>query len=382
MNMQGMARPLLVYEVTGSAALLGITAIVGSIPMILLSPIGGTLADRVKKKYVVLGGGLWSVFMALLIAILLTLGFFDSSRPASQWILVAACSLDGIGAGLCGPSFQAMIREIVGAERVMNALSLGSLGGNILRMAIPVLAGVMITAFGFAIVFYIVAGLVFFGNVFIALIPATPPQAAGGGGARRAWTDIAEGFRYVRHEPTLLLILSVMLIVAMLSMPCGVLMPVFADDILKVGATGLGKLTSISGVGATIVSFVLASMPNRRRGIMMLAATLFGAITITVFSFSTIWYLSLVVIFFMGMADTVRQTLGNTLLLYYADHEHWGRVVSVQAMAFGLSGMGALAASLLADRIGVRWAAGGFAIALVAVSIGLTAFSPRLRRLN
>ena len=381
MHMQGLARPLLVYELTGSTAMLGISAVVGSIPLILISPIGGTLADRIKKKYVVLCGQIWSVILAVTLAILLTLGYLEQGHAAAWWILIGASLLDGIGAGLTGPSFQAMVREIVGAERVMNAMSLNSLGMNVLRIVIPLLTGILIEAYNFAIIFYIMTGIISLGTVFIALIPATPPQVAVGT-AKRAWIDIKEGFRYVRNQPSLFLVLALLLVVVLLSMPLGVMMPVFADDILKVGAEGLGKLQSAAGVGATIISVVLASMPNKRRGMMLLVASFFVGITMTLFSFSTIWYVSLVVLFFMGIADTVRMTLGNTLLLYYAKHEYWGRVVSVQAMIFGLSGIGALAASLLAERVNVQWVTGGFAFALIVVSIAMTVFTPRLRKLD
>jgi len=200
MHMQGLARPLLVYELTGSTAMLGISAVVGSIPLILISPIGGTLADRIKKKYVVLCGQIWSVILAVTLAILLTLGYLEQGHAAAWWILIGASLLDGIGAGLTGPSFQAMVREIVGAERVMNAMSLNSLGMNVLRIVIPLLTGILIEAYNFAIIFYIMTGIISLGTVFIALIPATPPQVAVGT-AKRAWIDIKEGFRYVRNQP-------------------------------------------------------------------------------------------------------------------------------------------------------------------------------------
>jgi MFS family permease len=381
MHMQALARPLLVYEVTGSTAMLGISAVVGSIPLILLSPIGGTLADRFKKKYIVLCGQMWSVVLAATLAILLTLGYLEQGHPASWWILVGACLLDGVGAGLAGPSFQAMVREIVGADKVMNAMSLNSLGMNVLRIVVPLVTGLLIEAYSFTVVFYIMAGIILLGTVFIGLIPATAPQLTHGT-AKQAWADIAAGFRYIKNEPSLFLVLLLLLIVVLLSMPLGVLMPVFADDVLKVGADGLGKLQSAAGIGATIISVILASMPNKRRGMILLVASFFVGITMALFSFSSFWYLSLVAIFFMGIADTIRMTLGNTLLLYYARHEYWGRVVSVQAMIFGLSGIGALLASLMAEKVNVQWVTGGFAVALIVVSVALTAFTPRLRKLD
>jgi MFS family permease len=195
-------------------------------------------------------------------------------------------------------------------------------------------------------------------------------------------TAIKEGFTYVRREPTLMAILAFLFVVVLLSMPYGVLMPVFSDDILNVGATGMGILLSVSGAGATLISLVLASLPNKKRGLLLLAgAVLLGAALIG-FSFSAVWYASLVLIFFVGLGDAVRMTVGNTLLLYYSDHTHWGRVMSVQTMQWGLSSLGAVFAGVLAQAVGVQWAIGGFAIVLVVVAVSTAVFVPRLRRLD
>jgi MFS family permease len=381
-NMLMMARSLLVYRLTGSAALLGITSVTNFLPLVFLSPLGGALADRLPKKYVILAGQLSSVVMALLIAVPLSMGYLQHSNHASWWLLIASFVLDGIAIGLTGPSYQAIVREIVEGEQVMNAVALNGLGQNILRVVAPLATGFIINAFGFATVFYIAAGLCLASTFFIALIRPAPLEKTVAPGIRRSWTDIKLGISYLRGEPALMIVLIFLLAVVFLSMPYGMLMPVFADDVLKVGATGMGFLLSVSGIGSMLVSVVLASVPNRKRGVILLGGTMLLAATLTAFSFSTLWSASLVLVFFVGLGDSVRMTVGNTLLLYYADQAFWGRVMSLQAMCFGISSLGVIPASLLAQRIGVQWAIGGFSAALIIVTALTFVFAPRLRRLN
>ena len=367
--MLGMARSLLVYRLTGSVALLGIASVTNFLPLIFLSPLGGALADRLQKKYVVLAGQLSSIVMALLVAIPLSTGYLSPENHASWWVLIASYVLDGIGIGLTGPSYQAIVREIVTADHVMNAVALNSLGQNVIRFAAPLATGFLISSLGFTEVLFVVAGLFLLGNVFILLIPAASLEYQGEVGKRRSWSEIQRGLSYVRSRPDLAIVLGFLFLAVLLSMPYGSLMPVFADDVLKVGERGMGILISVSGVGAMLVSLMLASMSNRRRGAVMLAGSLLLGLTLVVFSFSKSWYLSLFMIFFIGMGDTVRMTVGNALLLYYSDHEYWGRVMSIGAASFGLSSLGVVLASFVAQKVGVSWAVGGLAAMLCVVTV-------------
>jgi MFS family permease len=381
-NMQGMARSLLVYRLTESAALLGLSTVVNFLPLIFLSPLGGILADRFKKKYVVMAGQLLQICNSLLIAISLTLGFMDKGHPASWWILGATFLIDGVNMGLTGPSFQAMVREIVGAEQVMNAVALGSLAMNVLRFLAPLATGFIIAGFGFATVFYIMAGLLVTGVIFISFIPAVAPEIPAGPRRVKSLAEIKAGFAYVRNQPNILWVLAFSSIVLLFSMPYGSFLPIFADDILKVGETGYGMIISASGFGATLVSVVIASMPNRKRGILMLSGAIALGAMLAGFAFSKVYLLSLVFIFMVGVADTTRNTVANALLLYYSEHEYWGRVMSVQAMVFGLSALGILGASFVVERVGAPMVIGVLALALGVFAIFVTAFAPRLRRLD
>ena len=379
MNMQMMARSLLIYRLTGSAAILGIMSLAHAVPMLLFSLFGGVIADRVQKKYVIIAGQVGSAVVSLGVALALTLGYLSVESAGSWWILVVASILQGTIMGLMMPSRQAIMREIVSVEQLMNAVSLTTMGMNALQLFAPALTGFLIDAFDFEAVYYVMTASYLMGVVFIAFMPPTSAITLR---HSSALTNIKEGVNYIRHETTLLLILAFTLFAVLLSMPYFVLLPIFADDILKVGATGMGWLMSISGIGAIIGSATLASLPNKKRGLMLLASGVIMGLALVSFSFSSSYSLSLAIMVFVGLGQTGRMTLANTLLQYYVEDEYRGRVMSIYMMQFGLSSFGAFAAGLLADSVGVQWAVGGFAMVLVLLSILLLAFLPRIRNLD
>jgi MFS family permease len=379
MNMQLIARSLLVYRITGSAAVLGAMSLAHALPMLFLSLFGGVIADRVQKKYVMLAGQAGSALVALGVGVMLSLGFLSGENPGSWWILAVGSVFQGTIMGLMMPSRQAIVPELVGDEQLMNALSLGNMGTNSIRLFAPALAGFLIEAFDFQAVYFTMAGVYALAVVFISFLPPTSTISLRGTGAL---ADIKEGVRYLRHQTTIVLILLFTLVAVILSMPYMMLMPIFTEDILKVGAGGMGILLSVSGAGAIVGSLVLASLPNRRRGLMLLVSCLVMAGALAGFAFSESWPLSLGLIVFLGLGQTGRMTLGNTLIQYYVDDEYRGRVMSIYMMEFGLTSFGTFAAGVMAESLGVQWVVGGLAYALIFISIAAIAFVPRIRRLD
>ena len=379
MNMQMFARTWLVYRLTGSPAIMGAMSFAHAIPMLTLSLFGGVIADRVQKKNVMLIGQASSAVVALGVAFSLTLGYLSPERAGSWWILVVASVLQGTIMALMMPSRQSILPEIVGEEELMNAVSLNMLGMNLLRLVAPAATGLLIKDLGYGAVYYVMTGMYVIAVAFIAFIPPTSTITVRGAGAL---SDIKEGINYIRHETTILLILVFTLFVVILSMPYMLLMPVLCVEVLKVGEGQGGVLMSVSGIGAIIGSLTLASLPNKKRGLMLLVSSFVLGLTLAGFSFSTWWYLSLGLMVFVGLAQTGRMTLGNTLLQYYVEDEYRGRVMSIYMMEFGLMSFGTFAAGLLAEAMGAQWALGGFAIVLVFLSILALALVPRLRKLD
>ncbi len=379
MNMQMMARSLLIYRLTGSAVILGAISLANAVPMLFLSLFGGAIADRVQKKYVLIAGQLGSAVVSLGIALTLTFGYLSVEHAGSWWILIVASMLQGTIMGLMMPSRQSILREIVSGEQLMNAVSLTTMGMNALRLFAPAVTGFLIDAFAFEAVYYTMTGSYLMAVVFIAFMPLTSTIIHSDSSAL---ASIKEGIKYVQHEITILLILVFVLFVVILSMPYMFLMPIFTEDILKVGATGMGTLLSVSGGGAIVGSVILASLPNKKRGVMLLASGVILGLALVSFSFSSSWYLSLALIVLVGLGQTARMTLANTLLQYYVSDGYRGRVMSIYMMEFGLMSFGTFAAGMIAESIGVQWAVGGFAMVLVFLSILAFIFLPRIRKLD
>lgn len=385
MNMQMIAGGMLLKRLTGSPAILGAMSFANAIPMLTLALLGGVIADRVQKKYVLLLGQVAFGLVSLGIALALTFGYLGPDRAGSWWILVVSSILQGATMGLAMPSRQAIINDIVEEEELMNAISLNFMGMNSLQLFAPALAGLMVDRFGFESVYYTMTGLYIMAVVFFALMPPVVTKSV-----RRetAFRSIKQGFQYVYREKTIRVLLILSFIAVVLSMPYGMLMPFFADDIFKfssgkaVGAGGLGMLMGISGTGAIAGSLVLASLPNKKRGLMLLVGGIILGVALAAFAFNEIWPLALLLIIFVGLGGTIRMSLTNTLIQYYVDDEYRGRVMSLFMMQFGLSSFGIFAAGLVAQAVGVQWAVGSFAMVLVAVSVLTLIILPQIRKLD
>jgi MFS family permease len=379
MNMQMVTRSLLLYRLTGSAALLGVMSLANAIPTLFFSLFGGAIADRVQKKQVLVLSLIFSAVVSLGVALALTTGYLSRENSGSWLILIASSVVQGIIMGIMMPARQAIIPDIVSREQLMNAVALNTLGMNVLRLIAPAVAGFLIDGFDFSSVYYVMTALNLYAAGLIHFVPVTNRTTYSG---NSIMADIQDGFRYIRRESTILLILFFTLFVVVLSMPYQQLLPIFVDDILKVGATGMGVLMSVSGAGALVGSLVLASSPNKKRGTILLASGLISGVSLIIFSLSTSWSLSLTFIVFIGLGQTARGTISNALLQTYVEGAYIGRVMSIYMMEFGIVGLCTFFAGVMAEVIPVQYVVGGFALVLVILSILALAFIPSVRKLD
>lgn len=381
MQIEMVARGVLIYQITGSGTILGVMALAQSLPMLTASFLGGVMADRIPKKQLMVAGMASNAVIAGVIALAIAGGFVGSGNPTlAVWILVVAGLFKGAVQGLIMPARQSIIPELVGRDQVMNAMALNNLGMNVLRFTAPAMAGYAVVWWGYESVYYIMTSLFVAATLSALGLPKTPvvaPQQQ-----TRAIDDVMGGFQYARREPTIALILGFTLFVVLCSMPYMMLLPVFTEDVLHKGAAGMGILVSVSGIGAIAGSLVLASLPNKHRGTMLIVSSLVLGVALTVFAFSTIWTLSLVAIVFVGLGQTGRMTLSGTLLQHYVEDEYRGRVMAIYMMEFGLTSLSVFVAGIMADRIGIQWSIGGLSILLVALTLVVWVASPRLRALQ
>jgi MFS family permease len=379
MNMQILARSYLIHDLSSSGTILGLSALANAIPMLLFSLPGGTLADRVPKKYILIYTQIGSALLSLAVALCLSFGYLSAEKAGSWWILIAAAGIEGVLMGLMMPARQAIIAEIVEPARIMNAVSLNTMGMNALRILAPAAAGFLIEGVGYELIYYVSTALYVAATICIILIPKTTVQYKGSGNALK---DILDGLNYIKREKTIMLIIVATLFVMLCGIPFMQLMPMITSDILKVGPSGMGILMSVSGAGAIVGSATLASLPSRKRGAILLAAGAVMGVALVAFAFSRSWVLSIILVIFVGLGQSSQRTAGNALIQNYTEAEYRGRVMSFMMMELGFSSLGVFFAGVLADAVGIQWSIGGLAIALVIMSVILTVGTKRLRRLD
>jgi MFS family permease len=367
MSMQIVSNPYLIYYLTNSPALLGTMSLVSAGPMIIVSIFGGAFADRLRKKSILIAGMSSFIVVSLGIGIALATDMLNKENPASWWILIIASFIQGSIMGMMMPALQAIIPEIVNRDQLMNAIAMNTMGMTLLNLLAPVIAGFIIgDNHNYSTVYFVMAGLYAAALTFILLIPARGKIIATG---NNILADIQQGFRYIKKDPLISRVLIFTLVVVVLAMPFQQLMPIFTDDILKVGPPGMGLLMTVSGAGALIGSLFLAAMPSKKRGILLLGSGILAGAALVIFSFSAIMAVSMIVIFFIGLAQTFRNTIGSALLQTYTEDAYMGRVMSIMNMQWGLMSVCTFLAGILAETVPVQWVLGSLSILLVILSI-------------
>ncbi|NNF98185.1 MAG: MFS transporter [Desulfobacteraceae bacterium] len=396
MNMQMVARSWFIYELSGSAIMLGAISLCSALPLLTVSLFGGVLADRMRKKDILVAAQIASALVAFMIAVSITLGKIS-------WVhLFIAAFLQGVVMSLMMPARQAIIHELVGEDTLMNAIALSTAAMNLLRLTAPAFAGFFIALWDIEGVYYIMSVLYMIGFFVAILLPKTKTIQFKNRGTVHEVKDV---LRYIRGNKNVMAILFLTLVGTILSMPYMFLLPIFAKDIFMVEAASFGTLVSlpvvgsllmaltessarqgllisISGIGALAGSLIIASMSNKNRGLFFLLSLLLSSISLVIFSTTSSYLLALVVFIPLGFGHSGRLVLSNTLLQSNTDDQHRGRVLSVYYMNWGITLSGVFLVSVLADLFGIRLALGGSAALLAVVTLYYLFFTPRIRSLD
>jgi MFS family permease len=358
--------------------------------MLLLSLPGGSIADRLPKKMVVQLAQVGSALFSLAVTIAIIIGYLNPAHPESWWVLIACSVLQGADMALQMPSRQAILSELVSEKHLMNAISLNNLGMNVFRIFMPALAGFVVDEFGPAVAYGLMTSFYVVAALCMIFVPEThnPHKLR----KQSSLADIKDAWRYTRSEKAIFIVLVFTIFATVLGAPYMQLLPMFTSGIFDKGATGMGLLITISGIGAILGSFIIASLSNRRRATLMLVSTLIMSVALLGFAFSKWWYLSLFLIMFVGAGSTGQMALGTSLVQYYVKPEYRGRVLSFQMMSWGFGGLGTYFAGVFTDRIGaqgtigglfgVQWAVGGLALILVVITLFMLLMSTHLRKMD
>lgn len=344
--MQSVAQSWLVYQLTGSATLLGLVGFCGQIPVLVLATFGGAVADATDRRRILLATQTASMLLAL------TLSALTFTGVVQVWHVFTLAALLGVSNAFDIPARQSFVVEMVGREDLPNAIALNSSMFNGARIVGPAVAGLLVARVGEAWCFLLNGAsyvAVIVGLLMISVAPRerTPRTLSG-------LAHAAEGFRYVARTRPIRGLLMMLGLTSLFGMPYAVLMPIFADQILGGGAQGLGLLMGASGIGALGAAVTLA---GRRtvRGLgrwVAYASAGFGAGLIA-FSFSRSFWLSAAILVPTGFAVMIQMAASNTLVQAMVPDELRGRVMAVYSMMFmGFAPFGALLAGWLAERVG------------------------------
>ena len=362
--MQRVAASWLVYSMTHSAWLLGVVMFAGQIPTLLLSPYGGATADRHSRYRILLLTQIASLAQAAALAALVLTGHYSTAGIILLSLVLGIINAFDI------PARQSLMIELIDDRQDLpQAITLNSTMVNVARLAGPVVAGVLLTAYGEGVCF-LVNALSFAGVIGSLLLIKVPPRVIQKTG-ESVWTGLREGYAYLSLMPELRLIILLMAGISFVALPYATLLPVFAQEVFHGDAATFSWLNSISGLGAILGAVVLASLgTSRDRGYVVLAAAAVFAASLIGFSLTSWLPLALCFILTEGAGMIVNISGSNAFIQMQVDDRMRGRVISYFVMAFqGMQPLGSLLVGWVAHRIGPQHtvlAQGALALLIVA----------------
>ena len=396
-SMQMIVRGFLAYSLTGSFISLGVVGLGQAIPMLLVAPFGGVIADRTSRRLVLQLGQSSSLIITLVVAALI---FADL---LTFWHLFAASLVQGGMMALVMPSRQSFLPEVVGMRRLMNAIPLQTAGMNLMQVIGPAVGGPLIDWLGAGFVYLIMAGMYAMSVLMLFRVKSLSPEelaasrtqgvgAAGRPGPGRArsgprgagaLSDLKAGLSYTLADRTVLSILAFALLGSLLGMPIRMLLPGYVAEVYGTSGTTLGVMQMGMGVGALVGALALATLRMREhRGLLLAGSALLMGVFMIGFSLTGVFVIGWLALLVIGVGSAGRQAMSQILIQEYVQDEYRGRVMALFMMQFSLMSVGTFFVAFYMDRVGPQFAIGSLGASLIVATFAYLALNGRLRRLN
>ena len=363
--MQQVAQSWLVYRLTGSSLSLGLVGFAGQFPVFVLALFGGVMADRMNRRAVLVGTQTASLVQAAILAALTFTGHIQ------VWQVAVLATFLGVVNAVDIPTRQSFVVELVGKQDLHNAIALNSSMFNCARILGPSVAGVLLAAVGEAWCFTL--NSLSYLAVIVCLLLMTPTRRAAPARSASLGEHLSEGLSYAWRTREVRVVLLLLAATSVIGMSYVVLMPVFADEILRSGPRGLGLLMASAGCGSLAGALRLA-VRGQSRGIGRFAyfGMLCFAACLILFAQSRHFWLSALLLIPVGFGMIVAMAASNTILQMLCPDELRGRVMALYSMMFmGMAPFGALLSGALAHWIGAgATVTGAGAMLLVVLAMG------------
>ena len=379
MWMDELSRGWLIYQLTDSVVQLGLARGIQFVPMLLMSPFAGTAADRYSRRTLLLVS---QALQALSFAVLALLIF---TRQVAPWHVYVTAVVTGMMQTIQQPARASIVTDTVPPELLTNAIGLTALIFNMARLAGPALAGAIIALVDTGGAFTVQAACLFMAVVWTARLSALPPADDRALKARRESFahSIVEGWKFSWHNRTVRAGILCTTIVCTLMFPFTTLLPVFARDLLGVGAEGQGLLLAAMGFGALISAATIAVAGHRlARGRVMIDSSIVYGVAIMVFAASPWYSLSIVAMVVAGLCHVHANALVHTVVQSNSPPEYRGRTMALFNMSQMLSTAGSMLIGLLAFVLGSRGAVAAMGVVGALGIVMLLWLMPRARQIK
>ncbi len=347
--MQRTAVVWVVYSITHSAFMLGLTIFAEQFPSFLLSVFGGIAADRYNRYKIIQLTQIASMIQASLLAVVVM------SNHYVVWEILVLSVLLGIINAYDVPARQSMIHDVVEEDADLpSALSLSAAMASVARLLGPAVSGIVLEKFGAALCFWINAAS--FGGVMLSIAFMKIPEAKYHHVKKKVFTELAEGFIYLRRQASIGLVIVMLSITSLLVLPYDTLIPIFAKVVFKGNAATYGYISGFIGAGAVIGTIVLASLKHGAalRRILLVSTVILGAGLIC-FSYTSNFPLAMFFAVITGFGGIAQFTTCNIIVQSESAPGMRGRAISILLTAiFGMMPLGSLIVGAASQRIGAQ----------------------------
>ncbi len=365
----------LVNDLTHSPLMLTVVGSCRFIPMIFFPVLGGMVADKMDRRRLLMGALLLAAFLSIVLAILVKTGI------VAIWHIIILSLLGGVATSFNHPARQSMVPNLVKKEHLLNAISLDSASVQASRIIATPIAGYLIAGYGVVPVFgaRAVGNLLALCWLMFVKIDLQPPPAA----SRTGFRNVIDGLKYVRGDVLLLSLIPLYLIPWIAQNTSNNFLPIFARDILNIGASGYGYLQAAPGLGAFVSLIALAAMPFYRvNGSLLLATSGILGIALFLFAVSTWPPLSMMLLLVAGAMITSFMTINTALIQSHVSDVMRGRVMSLREIANGVGPAGSLLFGAIAERSSAPFALELLGVACIAISFLLIFLLSRVRLIH
>ena len=374
-DIQLVAVSWLVMLLTHSPFLMGVANLFQGLPRLFFGIIGGVLADRKDRHRLLMIYQTTEMFFAFLFSILVFTG------KIQFWHVLVLLPIFGFLKSVYQISRQAYMFDLVGKDELMNALALHSTGMNLAKIIGPSIGGIIIGIWGVG--WCLLLNALSFIAILISFLMMKPPASSQRTGhAPDIFQSLGETFVYLRHHGTILPLITISFVIMAFGMQSQVILPLFAEYVLKAGASGYGFLMAAMGAGAVVGGIIVASLGNMKaKGLFFLLSSLICAFLLILFSCSPWFTLSLFLIFLVGMADLFSKTTNQTLIQLLSPDELRGRILGVFMLDRGIKPLGGFMMGAGASLLGAPLALALGAGVCMAFTLSLLFKAPQIRKL-